>query len=509
MIIVGTQNLRAFCWSALVLVTACGGDLPHDHGVLWECRGHADRDHQAIATFPTETNIRKCANADVPVKDVRDACYDNCVDEFCEYGVKTKFPFIIFCLGPLDLGVTCWVEDPEIIGVPCDDSAARISATASGPARDEIAATATAHLDVDGHTGATTASGAFRYTIAECDGDPCELHIPYFEFTAKSFSVAGKSITNVSVRNGSAIYGRRFASGAFEIPPGALAVSVVFNVDGSSASTTLTNEAPVTGMINPDTDQFSISGTFSKGKVTVDLTMTGSHTNRAPNAVALPTGTVECNSPSGADVTLDGRGTTDPDNNIRDYFWVVNDTPIAGSGALVPATLPFGDNTVDLEVLDTRLSIDTAESTVSVVDTTSPVLVATATPSCLVPTSHKYVRFDLGTDIQVSAADACDASPSVRITSVTSNEPDSSPGDGNTTNDVIFGSDGFCIRAERSDGGDRVYTVVLEAVDASGNVSTQQVQIIVPHDRRTSCPRLPSDRFISDREAATQCVFQP
>lgn len=233
------------------------------------------------------------------------------------------------------------------------------------------------------------------------------------------------------------------------------------------------------------------------------------HTNRAPNAVVLPSGEVECNAPRSAQVLLDGHMSTDPDNNIRDYFWFVNDEPIETIGPLVPTSLPFGSSTIKLELTDTRLSFDTAVSTVTVVDTTPPQFTAASiTPSCIWPPTHEYVRFELGTEILASVTDVCDPSSTVRVRRVISNEPDNGIGDGNTTHDVIFGNNGFCVRAERSNRGTgRTYAVELESVDASGNVTTHDIDVVVPRDQR-GCPSLSKATFLSDAEAAAQCVFE-
>ena len=328
----------------VVVVLGCGQSLPQDHGRLWECVGFVERNGQTVAAFPFDTKIRLCANPDVPVTDVKDECDFQCKLAFCTFGISTEPPFIHLCSSSPGIGLSakCTIQDATFIDLPCDDSSARIAGTNNGPARNEVATSSTARLDVDGHQGTTTASGALRYTVSECGTDPCDLEIPGFELTVANFLIAGKPVTDATVRNNRPVAGRRFASGSFEIPPGALAVSVIFRVDGESGSTTLTNDAPVTGLASPETDQFSISGRFSKGDVTVELTMSGFHTNRAPNAVIQPSGQVECNAPSAAQVELDGRMSTDPDNNISEYVWFVNDEMVPTAGPVVPATLPLG-----------------------------------------------------------------------------------------------------------------------------------------------------------------------
>jgi hypothetical protein len=84
------------------------------------------------------------------------------------------------------------------------------------------------------------------------------------------------------------------------------------------------------------------------------------------------------------------------------------------------------------------------------------------------------------TDLIASASDGCDSGVNlndVRITQVTSDEPDDVPGggDGNTTQDMVIASDckSVQLRAERDGNGNgRVYTITSKVRDASNNTTT-------------------------------------
>jgi hypothetical protein len=94
-------------------------------------------------------------------------------------------------------------------------------------------------------------------------------------------------------------------------------------------------------------------------------------TNHPPVADAGPDQTVELTSHAGAQVTLDGSGSSDPDGDPLTYQW----TWSGGSANDVKptATFPLGKTTVTLTVSDGQVS-DTDTVDINVVDTTAPVV---------------------------------------------------------------------------------------------------------------------------------------
>jgi hypothetical protein len=80
-----------------------------------------------------------------------------------------------------------------------------------------------------------------------------------------------------------------------------------------------------------------------------------------------------------------------------------------------------------------------------------------------------------------------DLAPIFEIIDVTSDEPVDDPTDTEAVSTSpdwsIVGDDLVNLRAERMGNGDgRVYTITIEATDASGNSSQETVEVIVPHD---------------------------
>jgi hypothetical protein len=143
---------------------------------------------------------------------------------------------------------------------------------------------------------------------------------------------------------------------------------------------------------------------------------------------------------------------------------------------------PLGTTTVTVTATDASGNAATGTFTVTVVDTTAPSISSvTASPNQLWPANHKLISVAVSAQL----TDICDAAPTWRITGVTCNQPVNGSGDGNTQPDwQITGDHAVKLRAERSGKtGDRVYTIAIEALDASGNKATASCTVTVPHDQ--------------------------
>jgi hypothetical protein len=219
--------------------------------------------------------------------------------------------------------------------------------------------------------------------------------------------------------------------------------------------------------------------------MTVDVTLdTGTLVNQPPTAVAGLEQTVECSSPTGASFELDGRGSSDPDQNLVLASWRSGSRvgPLVSSGLEASTSLGLGEQTYVLRVIDAFAQTDEDSTKVKVVDTTPPSLSLSVAPTVLGPPNHKLIPITA----TLSASDVCDPSPQIRLLSITSNEPDNGLGDGDTPGDVqdaAFGTDdrSFQLRAERSGRGTgRIYTITYEARDQSGNATIQTATVSVP-----------------------------
>jgi len=204
-------------------------------------------------------------------------------------------------------------------------------------------------------------------------------------------------------------------------------------------------------------------------------------TNQPPVADAGPDQTVEQDSHDGASVTLDGSGSSDPESDPLTYSWTWDGGAATGVGPTV--VLPLGTTTITLVVNDGTLDSDPDTVDITVEDTTPPTISnISASPNVLWPPNHKMVEVI----VEVEAEDTCDPEPDCWILGVTSNEPINGPGDGSTEPDWEYTDDPWVVllRAERAGGGSgRIYTIIVECMDASGNTATATVDVTVPHDQ--------------------------
>jgi hypothetical protein len=178
-------------------------------------------------------------------------------------------------------------------------------------------------------------------------------------------------------------------------------------------------------------------------------------------------------------------------NDLNQCGAVVNYTAPTGAGCgtvtCVPppgSFFPVGTTTVTC----TSQAGPKCSFMVTVNDTQPPTITTSNQPITLFPPNHKYVTINV-TDLVVSVTDPCDHTlgvGSVNISMVTSDEPDTGTGQGNTTNDIVIAPDckSVQLRAERAgNGSGRVYTITLKVADAASNVGTATFKVTVPHSQ--------------------------
>ncbi len=154
---------------------------------------------------------------------------------------------------------------------------------------------------------------------------------------------------------------------------------------------------------------------------------------------------------------------------------VVTCNPVSGS------MFPVGTNEVVCTITEASTNLASCSFTITVEDTEPPVIANVwVSKTLLWPPNHKMVKVT----VHYTDTDNCDPSPNCTL-SVASNEAVNGTGDGNTSPDwQVLDAHHVLLRAERSGNGDgRVYTITITCTDVSGNSASEDVSVLVPHDR--------------------------
>ena len=222
----------------------------------------------------------------------------------------------------------------------------------------------------------------------------------------------------------------------------------------------------------------SLFGQVEGAGTNITSELAGTIINEPPTANAGKVQTVECTSPTGAQVTLDGSGSSDPENNIAAFIWHqgTRTGPEVGDASVVQVNQGMGvSQDYFLRVIDAYGQLDEDKTSVKVVDTTPPIIKhVTAAPNILWPPNGQLVAVT----VSVSAADTCDPNPVCKIAQITSNESITA------AEAQITGNFTANLSAERfGSGSGRQYNITVQCTDGSGNSSTGTTTVTVPHNQ--------------------------
>jgi hypothetical protein len=191
--------------------------------------------------------------------------------------------------------------------------------------------------------------------------------------------------------------------------------------------------------------------------------------------------TLECAGHNGTNATVEVQ-VSDRKGHALVIQWVVNNevkqtdriaasTPSSAAHLTYTAMFPDGTTGVMVVVNDGESDPVTQATAVTVRDTTPPAITSlSVSPSVLSPPNHKMVPVTNS----ITANDICDPGPKSKIISVTSNE--AGAGQYHITGNLTVD-----LQSDRNGGGNgRIYTIAVQAMDASGNSTTKNVIVTVP-----------------------------
>jgi hypothetical protein len=211
-----------------------------------------------------------------------------------------------------------------------------------------------------------------------------------------------------------------------------------------------------------------------------------------PVADAGPDQTIDCAPAEGADVTLDGNGSTPG----LTYTWTDETQAEVATGIDPVVTLLPGVHVLTLTVDDGAGGTASDEVTVTVNADLPPEIVLKDGSTRLWPPNHKTYPY-AAADLVDEVIDDCGVvgPEDVFFTRATSDELDDGQGDGNTRSDVSFaeGCGVAFVRAERTGTKNgRVYELFLQVADDAGNLSDEaRFRVRVAHDQAHAADKGP------------------
>lgn len=282
----------------------------------------------------------------------------------------------------------------------------------------------------------------------------------------------------------------KYVLGAFENrPPLALCQDVTLETAPGTCSASGSVNA---GSSDPDNDAITVtespSGPFALGSTPVTLTAADAEGLSASCAGTITVVDREAPSlswpaPITAECTANGSAMVDPGDALG-----TDNCPGVSVSDPGPSAFSLGTSSVSFTGTDASGNTSSCNTTVTVEDTTPPVVTVGASPE-LWPPDHRLEIFRLS-DCQIAIEDACAGSldlvsAEAQITCVSSDEPDDTAGDGSTTGDIaIVDAETVRLRAERQGGVDgRVYRVGFQVRDASQNQAAGTCVVRVAHDQ--------------------------
>ena len=299
------------------------------------------------------------------------------------------------------------------------------------------------------------------------------------------FTVSPGTLVDFAVTGTDTDAGEVIILNASGVPPGATTTPAL-PLSGPNGVTTNFAWIPTAAEVGSNVVSFSATdraGQQGLCSATIIVEVNSPPTVSCPQPVTL-----NCSSPNGTPHTLTAT-VSDVDGDAISGSWRVNgvavqpiDLPAGQTSAdiTLSRSWPLGTSNVEVEVSDGPSAPVSCTTTVTVVDTTPPVVTCNVTRSMLWPPNHKLLPVGL----TATVTDACSGNGTATV-EVWGDEDDEMPtGDGNHAPDAdAIASGTLRLRSERrGDADGRVYLIIAQSMDGGANVATSACcTVTVPH----------------------------
>jgi hypothetical protein len=355
-------------------------------------------------------------------------------------------------------------------------------------------------------------TGRVEFLGKPCPGGGCRVH-PYFDLlmdpitfevrwasdpTFGDLSASGRGLETSVISGGEASFGLGTIEGSGNGRRGSRALTMTaenpspldFGIDWEAQRCdmvgTLSAGVDDDGVCASDTsipcaadaDCAGVGGACTlpadSAEMEVSVFVSGDIVNQPPTADAGPDQNVECTSSAGASFSLDGRGSSDPDQNLALASWREGSRigPLIVNGLNTERSLGLGaTQTYALRVIDAFAQTDEDTTSAAVVDTTPPVIACNA-PATIKPPAA-LISFG------ATATDVCDPEVAARVTGYDCFTFTKKGKRINKLESCIVSFAGNTLSVADVGGyGDHISWTV-EAVDDSGRVGTTTCEVLV------------------------------
>jgi hypothetical protein len=205
--------------------------------------------------------------------------------------------------------------------------------------------------------------------------------------------------------------------------------------------------------------------------MTITLDLTGDIVNRPPTADAVDQ-TVECNILGGARFDLDASSSTDLDDNLVFYNWLLGGRtgPWVGFDPVSPVEQAVGTQRYVLRVIDEYGQTDELETEVTVEDTTPPEIFCNANPTVSPP--------DFPISYQATAEDICDPDVVPEVVAYDCYVINKKGKKVDKTSSCKVTFEGDTLTIVHSGGVDTIITWDLAVTDAGGNTTEKTCEVL-------------------------------
>lgn len=388
--------------------------------------------------------------------------------------------------------------------------------------RTACAVSGVAHMGIEGESADPAAAGILQFRGDPCPGVGCEVGMEYrLDIGSVTFSslfdsetfdqIAGLGKSEVGANAVLSPAGAgTFAAAACGLSArarrdgeqGALVAhntdTIGVNVNFGSMGPSCAMNGALIGSADPELKRCEDGGNIctddgdcadddscsevGESQLLLNLDVAGMILNQPPTADAGTDQTVEC--PAAG--ILDASGSSDLDSNIALFSWRRGNRigPEVGFEEMSVIQQGLGTQTYVLRVIDALGQAGEDATALTVEDTMPPVLSCSVITPVILQTNHDMVNVGLAS----RARDLCEGELPVAVSIFGDEDDEAQTGDGNFSPDAKnIDIETLRLRAERKGNSDgRVYLILVESTDSSGNRGINCCTVTVPHSRSQS-----------------------